>query len=39
MAVVATKVGEMAAVEPNLRASDLANVPQRTLVMFSDDDL
>ena len=37
--VVATKIGEMAAVEPNLRASDLANVPQRTLVMFSDDDL
>ena len=37
--VVATKVGEMAAVEPNLRAADLAAVPQRTLVMFSDDDL
>jgi pimeloyl-ACP methyl ester carboxylesterase len=37
--VVATKIGEMAAVEPNLEASDLANVPQRTLVMFSDDDL
>lgn len=37
--VVATKIGEMAAVEPNLQASDLANVPQRTLVMFSDDDL
>jgi pimeloyl-ACP methyl ester carboxylesterase len=37
--VVATKVGEMAAVEPNLRASDLAKVTQRTLVMFSDDDL
>lgn len=37
--VVATKIGVMAAVEPNLRASDLANVPQRTLVMFSDDDL
>ena len=37
--VVATKIGEMAAVEPNLRASDLAKVPQRALVMFSDDDL
>jgi hypothetical protein len=37
--VVATKIGEMAAVEPNLQASDLADVPQRTLVMFSDDDL
>jgi pimeloyl-ACP methyl ester carboxylesterase len=37
--VVATKIGEMAAVEPNLQASDLANVPHRTLVMFSDDDL
>ena len=37
--VVATKICEMAAVEPNLQASDLANVSQRTLVMFSDDDL
>jgi pimeloyl-ACP methyl ester carboxylesterase len=37
--VVATKVGEMAAVEPNLQASDLATVTQRTLVIFSDDDL
>ena len=37
--VVATKIGEMAAVEPNLQSSDLARVPQRTLVMFSDDDL
>ena len=37
--VVATKIGEMAAVEPNLQASDLAKVTQRTLVMFSDDDL
>ncbi len=37
--VVATKIGEMAAVEPNLRAADLGNVSQRTLVMFSDDDL
>jgi pimeloyl-ACP methyl ester carboxylesterase len=36
---VASKVGEMVAVEPNLRASDLANVPHRTLVMSSDDDL
>jgi pimeloyl-ACP methyl ester carboxylesterase len=37
--VVATKVGEMAAVEPNLHASELANVTHRSLVMFSDDDL
>ncbi|HEU4947320.1 MAG TPA: alpha/beta hydrolase [Kribbella sp.] len=37
--VVATKIGEMAAVEPTLEASELAKVPQRTLVMFSDDDL
>src|SRR5215510_3624720 len=37
--VVATKVGEMAAVEPNLQASELAKVIQRSLVMFSDDDL
>lgn len=37
--MVATKVGGMAAVEPNLQASDLAKVSQRTLVMFSDDDL
>jgi pimeloyl-ACP methyl ester carboxylesterase len=37
--VVATKIGAMAAVEPNLRASELAKVPQRSLVMFSDDDL
>jgi pimeloyl-ACP methyl ester carboxylesterase len=37
--VVATKIGEMAAVEPNLQASDLAAVTHRTLVMFADDDL
>jgi pimeloyl-ACP methyl ester carboxylesterase len=37
--VVATKIGEMAAVEPNLQASELAKVTQRSLVMFSDDDL
>jgi pimeloyl-ACP methyl ester carboxylesterase len=37
--VVATKIGEMAAVEPNLQASELARVIQRSLVMFSDDDL
>jgi pimeloyl-ACP methyl ester carboxylesterase len=37
--VVATKIGEMAAVEPNLQVSDLAEVTQPTLVMFSDDDL
>ena len=38
-AVVATKMGELAAVEPNVRASDLAGISQRALVMFSDDDL
>lgn len=37
--VVATKIGEMAAVEPNLDASQLARVTARSLVMFSDDDL
>jgi pimeloyl-ACP methyl ester carboxylesterase len=37
--VVATKIGEMAAVEPNLQASELAKVNHRSLVMFSDDDL
>lgn len=37
--VVATKIGEMAAVEPNLQASELAKVTPRSLVMFSDDDL
>ncbi|MDQ8707191.1 alpha/beta hydrolase [Streptomyces sp. LHD-70] len=37
--VVATKIGEMAAKEPDLKASDLAAVSARTLVMFSDDDL
>jgi pimeloyl-ACP methyl ester carboxylesterase len=37
--VVATKIGEMAAREPNLQASELAAVTQRTLVMFADDDL
>jgi pimeloyl-ACP methyl ester carboxylesterase len=37
--VVAAKIGEMAAVEPNLQASELAKVGQRSLVMFSDDDL
>jgi pimeloyl-ACP methyl ester carboxylesterase len=37
--VVATKIGEMAAVEPNLQASELAKVTCRSLVMFSDDDL
>jgi pimeloyl-ACP methyl ester carboxylesterase len=37
--VVAEKVGEMAAAEPDLQASDLAKVTQRALVMFSDDDL
>src|SRR5262245_31701780 len=37
--VVATKIGEMAAVEPNLQASESAKLTQRSLVMFSDDDL
>ena len=37
--MVATKIGEMAAVEPNLQASELAKVTCRSLVMFSDDDL
>jgi pimeloyl-ACP methyl ester carboxylesterase len=37
--VVATKIGEMAAVEPNLQAVELSKVTHRSLVMFSDDDL
>jgi pimeloyl-ACP methyl ester carboxylesterase len=37
--VVATKIGEMSAREPYLEASELAGVTQRTLVVFSDDDL
>ena len=37
--VVATKAGEMAAVEPNLQASELAKVTCRSPVMFADDDL
>jgi pimeloyl-ACP methyl ester carboxylesterase len=37
--VVATKIGEMAAKEPNLQASELSAVTARTLIMFSDDDL
>jgi pimeloyl-ACP methyl ester carboxylesterase len=37
--VVATKIGEMASKEPNLDVSELGRVTQRTLVMFSDDDL
>jgi pimeloyl-ACP methyl ester carboxylesterase len=37
--VVATKVGEMAAREPYLEASNLAKVTHRSVVMFSDDDL
>ncbi|MFK0255601.1 alpha/beta fold hydrolase [Streptomyces sp. NPDC090445] len=36
---VATKIGEMAAKEPDLQASDLSAITARTLVMFSDDDL
>jgi pimeloyl-ACP methyl ester carboxylesterase len=37
--VVATKIGEMAASEPNLDVSELGKVTQRSLVVFSDDDL
>jgi pimeloyl-ACP methyl ester carboxylesterase len=37
--VVATKIGEMAAREPHLEASELAGVTARSLVMFADDDL
>jgi len=37
--VVATKIGEMAAVEPTLDASELAKVTCRSLAMWSDDDL
>ncbi|NEA33905.1 alpha/beta hydrolase [Streptomyces sp. SID13031] len=37
--VVATKIGEMAAKEPDLQASELSAVTARTLIMFSDDDL
>jgi pimeloyl-ACP methyl ester carboxylesterase len=37
--VVATKIGEMAAKEPDLEASELAKVTARTLLVFSDDDL
>ena len=37
--VVATKIGDMAAVEPTLQASELAKVTCRSLVMFADDDL
>ncbi len=36
---VSTKIGEMAAVEPNLEAAELGEVTARSLVMFSDDDL
>ncbi|MEO3747514.1 alpha/beta hydrolase [Plantactinospora sp. B5E13] len=37
--VVATKIGEMAAREPTLEASDVAVVPHRTLVVSADDDI
>jgi pimeloyl-ACP methyl ester carboxylesterase len=37
--VVATKIGEMAAREPHLAASELNAIQARTLVMFADDDL
>jgi pimeloyl-ACP methyl ester carboxylesterase len=37
--VVATKIGEMAAKEPDLQASDLNAITARTLIVFADDDL
>jgi pimeloyl-ACP methyl ester carboxylesterase len=37
--VVATKVGEMAAKEPYLEASELADISARSLVMLADDDI
>ena len=37
--VVAAKIGEMMKTEPHLDVAELANVTQRSLVMFSDDDL
>ncbi|MGN9909710.1 alpha/beta fold hydrolase [Phytohabitans sp. LJ34] len=37
--VVATKIGEMSAVEPHLEAAELAAVPHRTLLLVADDDL
>jgi len=37
--VVAAKIGEMSRNEPHLDVSELAKVRQRSLVMFSDDDL
>jgi pimeloyl-ACP methyl ester carboxylesterase len=37
--VVVEKIAAMAADEPDLKESDLADVKARTLVMFSDDDL
>ncbi len=35
---VAAKIGEMFAMEPNLRASELTAITARTLLMFADDD-
>jgi pimeloyl-ACP methyl ester carboxylesterase len=37
--VVATKIGEMAAKEPDLQAAELNAITARTLIMFADDDL
>ncbi|HEY4630519.1 MAG TPA: alpha/beta hydrolase [Blastococcus sp.] len=37
--VVAAKIGELMKKEPRMDVSELARVPHRTLVMFSDDDL
>jgi pimeloyl-ACP methyl ester carboxylesterase len=39
LSVVVEKINEMAAREPALEQSELANVESRTLVMFGDDDL
>ena len=36
---VVAKIGEMMKTEPRMDASELARVTQRTLLMFSDDDL
>src|SRR5205085_1975766 len=37
--VVAAKIAELMKTEPHLDVAELARVPQRSLVMFSDDDI
>jgi pimeloyl-ACP methyl ester carboxylesterase len=37
--VVAAKIGEMFAKEPDLRASELSAITARTLIMYADDDI